>query len=162
MKTKLVRLIPKVALLSAMLILTTAASTHAQSLATRPRFTVPFDFVFGETKFAAGKYSVGRALNGSTDIMMSIADRDGRSRAILLSNTVIKTRANTKALLVFRRYGDQYFLAQVWAAGSTNGREFPTSKSERDLQRQLASSGSAGKVAENTKSDTVILTASSQ
>jgi len=78
---------------------------------------------------------------------------------VLLSNAVIKTRAQTKALLVFHRYGDQYFLVQVWAAGATTGRQFPQSKSERDVQKQLASNGSANKVALNTKSDTVIIAA---
>jgi hypothetical protein len=162
MKTQLVKLIPKVALLSAMLLFTSAASTQAQSLSNRPRFNIPFDFVFGEKKFAAGKYSVGRALQGSDDTMMSVIDQDGRSKAILLSNAVIKTRANTRALLVFRRYGDQYFLVQVWAANSLSGREFPKSKSERDVQKQLASNGSAGKVAVTTKADTVIVTAGTQ
>ncbi|HEU4435151.1 MAG TPA: hypothetical protein VFR51_17320, partial [Pyrinomonadaceae bacterium] len=133
MKTQLVRLIPKVALLGVMLMFTSAATTHAQSLATRPRFTIPFDFVFGEKTFTAGKYSIGRAVNGADDTMMSIADNDGRSKAILLSNTVIKTRANTRALLVFHRYGDHYFLVQVWAAGSTIGRQFPESKAERSV-----------------------------
>lgn len=163
MKTQLVKLIPKVALLGAMLMFVSAATTHAQSLVNRPRFTIPFDFVFGEKKFAAGKYSIGRAVHGSDDTMMSIIDNDGRSKAILLSNAVIKTRANTKALLVFHRYGDQYFLAQVWAAGATTGRQFPESKSERDVHKQLASSGSANKVAQNEKlADTVIIAATSQ
>jgi hypothetical protein len=157
MKTKFVRLIPKVALLGVMLMFTSAATTHAQSLANRPRFTVPFDFVFGEKKFAAGKYSIGRAVQGADDTMMSIVDNDGRSKAILLSNAVIKTRAHTKALLVFHRYGEQYFLVQVWAAGSTIGRQFPESKSERGVQKQLASNGSAGKVAQNAKLDTIII-----
>ena len=159
MKTQLVKLIPKVALLSAMLIFAAAATTHAQSLANRARFNVPFDFVFGEKKLAAGKYSIGRTLSNSDDTMLTIADGDGRAKGVLLSNTVIKTRAQTKALLVFHRYGEQYFLVQVWAAGATSGRQFPQSKTERDAQKQLASNGSANKVAMNTKSDTVIIAA---
>jgi hypothetical protein len=142
-----------------MLIFTAAATTQAQSLANRPRFNVPFDFAFGEKKFTAGKYSIGRTLNGSDDTMLTIADTDGRSKAVSLSNAVIKTRAHTHALLVFHRYGDQYFLVQVWAAGATTGRQFPQSKSERDVQKQLASNGSANKVALNTKSDTVVIAA---
>lgn len=158
MKTQLVRLIPKVALLGVMLMFASAATIHAQSLVNRPRFTIPFDFVFGEKKFEAGKYSIGRAAHGADDTMMSIADNDGRSKAILLSNAVIKTRANTRALLVFHRYGEQYFLVQVWAANATTGRQFPESKSERDVQKQLASNGSTNKVAQNAKSDTIIIT----
>jgi hypothetical protein len=162
MKIKLVRLIPKVTLLGAMLLLMSTASTQAQSLSYRPRFNIPFDFVLGEKKFTAGKYSVGRALQGSDDTMMSIADQDGRAKAILLSNAVIRTRANTKALLVFHRYGDQYFLVQVWAANSVSGRQFPQSKTERDVQKQLAGIGSAPKVAQNRNPDTIIIAAMTQ
>lgn len=137
MKTQLIKLIPKVALLSAMWMVMSVASVQAQSLSYKPRFDVPFDFTFGEKKLPAGKYAVGRALQGADDIMMSITDGGGRSKAIVLSNAVTKSRANTKASLVFHRYGDQYFLVQVWAAGATVGREFPKSKSEREVQKQL-------------------------
>jgi len=136
MKTQLIRLIPRITLLSALLIVTAAASVHAQSLSTRPRFNIPFDFTFGEKKLPAGKYAVGRALQSSDDIMMSISDHKGRSKAVVLSNAVIRSRAVNSNTLVFHRYGDQYFLVQVWAAGAETGRQFPTSKQEREIQRQ--------------------------
>jgi hypothetical protein len=120
-----------------MLILTSVGSSQAQSASYRPRFDVPFDFTFGEKKLPAGKYSVGRATQGADDIAMSISDGEGRSKAIVLSNAVLKPRASTKSTLVFHRYGEQYFLVQVWAAGATIGRQFPESKSEREVQKQL-------------------------
>jgi hypothetical protein len=136
MKTQLIKLIPRIALLSALLILTTAGSAHAQSLANRPRFDIPFDFAFGEKKLPAGKYTIGRALRNSDDIVMSISDDNGRSTAMLLSNAVTKLDGVKNSTLVFHRYGDQYFLVQVWAAGAVTGREFPTSKLERDIKKQ--------------------------
>jgi hypothetical protein len=160
MKTQLIKVLPKVALLSIMLILTSVASAQAQSLSYRPRFAIPFDFQFGETKLPAGKYSVGRA--GSSDTMLSIADRAGRSKAIVLSTALVRSDAVTRATLVFHRYGDQYFLVQVWAAGSESGRRVPESKSERALQKQLASSGSGSKVAANTKREVVTIDAAMQ
>jgi hypothetical protein len=162
MKTQLVRLIPKVTLFGAMLLFSSVGSTQAQSLSYRPKFDIPFDFVFGEKKLEAGKYAVGRALHGSDDTMLSITDQDGHAKAILLSNAVIKSRANTRAMLVFHRYGDQYFLVQVWAAGASSGREFPASRLERDVKRQIASNGAAGNVAANAKGQTVIIAAVTQ
>ena len=136
MNRQVIKLIPRVALLSAMLILTAAASAHAQSLANRPRFTIPFDFAFGEKKLPAGKYSIGRALPSSGDIMLSLADDEGRAQVIVLSNSITRSQPTKKNTLVFRRYGDQYFLVQVWAAGAESGRQFPASKLERDVQKQ--------------------------
>ena len=136
MKTPLIKLIPRIALLGALLILTTAASAQAQSLSNRPRFNVPFDFAFGEKKFQAGKYAVGRAMQSSDDVMMSISDNKGRSKAVVLSNAVVRSRAVQNNTLVFHRYGDQYFLVQVWAAGAETGRQFPASKLEREVQKQ--------------------------
>jgi hypothetical protein len=136
MNTQLIKLISKVTLLGAVMILTSVASVKAQTLADRPRFTIPFDFVFGEKQLPAGKYSIGRAMPNSGDIMLTIADRDGRSKAVVLSNAAVKSSPNTRATLVFHRYGDQYFLAQVWPAGAVHGREFPRTKLERELRKQ--------------------------
>ena len=37
--------------------------------------------------------------------------------------------------LVFNRYGDRYFLAQVWPPETDQGRLLPTSKEEREFAR---------------------------
>ena len=38
--------------------------------------------------------------------------------------------------LVFNRYGDQYFLSQVWMAGSDTGRDLSPSRNERNLAKE--------------------------
>jgi hypothetical protein len=162
MKIRFGKLIANATLLSAILIVASAASAQGQSLATRARFNIPFDFAFGEKKLPAGQYSVGRSVQSTDDVTLSIQDRAGRSKAVQLSNAVFTYRANTRAVLVFHRYGDQYFLSQVWQAGSTTGRQFPVSKKERELYRQLASNSSRDKVAENVKYQTVTIAADFQ
>ncbi len=57
--------------------------------------------------------------------------------------------------LVFRRYGDQYFLFQVWPAASTTGRTLSESRGEREIERNLAANSSAGKMAGNVMVETV-------
>ena len=158
MKTQLIKL----TLLSAMMIITSVASAHAQSLADRLRFNVPFDFTFGEKQLSAGQYSVGRTLPSSGDTMLSLLDDNGHSKAVMLSHPAMRSRTKTKASLVFHRYGEQYFLVQVWPAGAEVGREFSESKSERNLQRQLTSNPSRNKVAQKEKFETVIVAAAGQ
>lgn len=162
MKIQFVKLIAKVSLLSAMVVLTSVASVasaQGQSLGLRAKFNVPFDFAFGEKQFTAGKYSIGRAMHGSDDVMVSIADLGGHSKAIVLSNAVITSRANNRATLVFHRYGEEYFLVEVWPAGGTTGRALPETRRERSLHRQLATNTSGAKVARNIKRETVTVAA---
>jgi hypothetical protein len=40
------------------------------------------------------------------------------------------------AALVFRRYGDDYFLSEVWPKGGSIGRALPKSHTERELERK--------------------------
>ena len=156
MNTQLINLIPKIIVLSAIVLVASVAPTQAQTLGTRIRVNVPFDFNVSEKKLPAGEYSVGRAVQRSDDLAVSVNDVDGRSKAIRLSNAVYRSRPNKKGLLVFHRYADQYFLFQVWPAGSTMGREFPKSKSEREAQK-LARNSARGGVAENVTSETVTI-----
>lgn len=159
MKTQLINFLIKTTLLSAVLIVTSVASVHGQSLSNRARFNIPFDFAFGETKLPAGKYSIGRAIQSSDDLIQSVADQKGRSKAAVLSHAVLTSQADPNASLVFHRYGDQYFLVQVWPAGGNTGREFRESKLERQVQQHLVRNSSPDKVAESAKCQVVVITA---
>ena len=154
MKTQLINLITKVTLLSAMLLVTLVASAQGQSMAYKVKANIPFDFTVGEKKLAAGEYSIGRALR-SDDIVLSIADVDGHTKAIRLTNAALTLLPKEKSSLVFHRYGDQYFLFQVWRAGESAGREFLVSASER-AQRQLTKNSG---VAQNMQCETVTIAA---
>ena len=154
MKTQLINLITKVTLLSAMLLVTLVASAQGQSLAYNVKANIPFDFTVGEKKLPAGEYSIGRALR-SDDIALSIADVVGHTKAIRLTHAALTLHPKEKSSLVFHRYGDQYFLFQVWPAGESAGREFPVSASER-AQRQLAKNSG---VAQNMQCETVTIAA---
>jgi len=110
-------LISKVTLLSAMLLVTLVASAQGQSLAYRVRANIPFDFTVGEKRLPAGEYSVGRVGQGS-DIAMSITDLNGHAKAMRLTYTTVTLHPKKKASLIFHRYGDQYFLFQMWQAGA--------------------------------------------
>jgi len=45
--------------------------------------------------------------------------------------------------LIFNRYGDTCFLSKVWDGGEQTGRELPTSRQERNIEREAANTGHA-------------------
>jgi hypothetical protein len=121
-----------------MLVVTSVASTQGQSLAYRIKVEIPFDFSVGDKKLPAGTYSVSRVSQTSGDNVIAITGDDGRSKVIRLSNSAQRLNATDQATLVFHHSGDQYFLFQVWPAGATIGRQFPKSRSEREIRKDLA------------------------
>jgi hypothetical protein len=152
MKTKLINLISKVTLLSAILLVTLAASAQGQTLQYRVKANIPFDFTVGDKALPAGKYSIGRT-HRADDLVLSIADVRGRTKAIRLTTAALTKHPREKAALIFHRYGNQYFLFQVWPAGGEVGRQFPQSAQER-AQRQIGKNSGTGN---NTEYETVIV-----
>ena len=142
------KIFKKVSLLCAILLVTVVASAQGQTLGSRVSAHIPFDFSIGDKKLPSGKYSVGRARLNADDVVISIEDHGGRSKALRTSIPVITRDATSKGKLVFHRYGDQYFLYQVWPAGGTTGRQLPKSRSEREIQENLAANRAVGQTVE--------------
>ena len=110
------------------------ASAHAQS-GSRVEAHIPFDFAAGETKFKAGEYSVKRI---SKDALL-LKSADQKTSAIVQApESVSQTRNDSPERLVFHRYGNEYFLAQVWLSKGADGRAIYPSKTERQRARELA------------------------
>ena len=154
MKINLFSLVTKFGLLATIVVTTAFVSAQAQSLEYRITANVPFDFSIGDKKLPAGKYSIGRARVNSDDTVLSILDGRGHAKEMRVSMPVSTFDAKNQATLIFHRYGDQYFLYQVWPAGETTGREFPKSSAEREILRSLAGAGS-GKVVQKMPVETV-------
>jgi len=92
--------------------------------------TIPFDFTIGQKTLPAGKYEIYH--NGRPNALV-IRSMDCRVNVMFLTNSVQAKRALAEAQLVFRRYGDQYFLGQLWSPGDDVGHESPQSRREREL-----------------------------
>jgi hypothetical protein len=91
---------------------------------------VPFDFVVRNQHFAAGTYSV--TVSRAQGALLIRGEANG-SAAFTLSNAAQRAKADQRPTLVFNRYGEHYFLSQVWPAGSDAGRELTPSKMEEEL-----------------------------
>jgi hypothetical protein len=96
---------------------------------------IPFDFVVADKTLPAGNYKVSSLTSGGN--ALKISSRDGKSAAIRLSDFIPERRVKRTARMVFHRYGQKYFLAEVWT-GDDYGRELIRCKTERVLQHELA------------------------
>lgn len=149
MKKQFVSMLTKLSFLGVIALV--AGSAQGQSPSNRLRANIPFDFAVGGQTMPAGTYSVGSAQNRQDDLVILVSGVDGRSSSMHLTNPVQTSAPKDKPTLVFHRYGDQYFLFQVWPAGVSTGRQLFKSRSERQIESKLAANPSAGKMANNKR-----------
>lgn len=96
---------------------------------------IPFDFTAGNKTFPAGAYDV--SFTNMQGVLL-IRSQDRRAAAMVHTQARQAKGAQEQTRLGFRRYGDQYFLAEVWTAGSDEGRELPRSRREREVAKGAA------------------------
>jgi hypothetical protein len=66
---------------------------------------------------------------------------DVKAVHIVLTNATRSATIQREGKLIFNRYGDTNFLAQVWRPGRTDGNALLASKSEREMAAQAAKGG---------------------
>ena len=147
MKKELLRGFTMVALIVVLALASAVASANAQS-ANRVVADIPFEFSVGYKAMPAGEYSV-RAVNLTGNVLM-IQSADNKNAAVRLSDETERAKKNTHARLVFHRYGDRYFLAEIWNGIDRTGRELLKSQEESAIERELASISTKGESAKNT------------
>ncbi|MEP6706413.1 MAG: hypothetical protein ABJC05_02775 [Pyrinomonadaceae bacterium] len=114
------------------------SSAKAQTSASRQLIAnIPFEFSVGNKSMPAGDYTV-RQINPASDrAVLQLRSKDGSTSAMVQMRSVSgKTQESAK--LVFHRYGNQYFFAQVWTTGDSEGLEAPKSHAERGMVERLA------------------------
>jgi hypothetical protein len=104
-------------------------------LSGRVKADIPFDFMVGNKQFKAGKYTVDRLSASHTSGTLIIRSADNGSAANFNVNGV-SDKEGAQARLVFRRYGAQYFLAQIYDGQSKEGYGLMKSKSEREAAKK--------------------------
>jgi hypothetical protein len=90
---------------------------------------VPFEFVINNHHMQPGRYLVTSAANG----FLQIHDTEVADNQMFLQVNSISSNKPTEAKLVFHRYGDTYFLAEVWNGNGDVGREVVKSKAEKEI-----------------------------
>ena len=119
-----------------LLILATVAPTRAQMPGTAERVSIPFDFIVGAKTLPAGEYEIRRFSDLPDGLVIS--NLRHHADAMFETEPVAARKIVSKGEIVFHRYGDSYFLFEVWAPGLETGREALPSRQERSLRREMA------------------------
>jgi hypothetical protein len=101
----------------------------------RVQANIPFDFMVGGKEFKAGGYSVDRVYTNNPDSALLLRSADN-GRVINFAINNISDRGEARARLVFHRYGNQYFLAQIFDGQSGLGSALIKSKAEREAEKK--------------------------
>jgi hypothetical protein len=98
--------------------------------------TIPFEFSAGERVWPAGEYTVSFLNATSSNRVLRLTRKDGRSLVIQTHDVIGNVRDEGR--LVFRRYGEKYFLSQAWLPADNTGLDIAKSRAEKVMKQQLA------------------------
>jgi len=118
------------ALLGLGLLLATA-SANAQTI--NLKADIPFNFVVAAGTLPSGEYTIRSEPNSERALALS---RAGQKASVFLANPSLSLKgmkASQQTKLVFDRYGDQYFLSEIWVEGSRVGHQLPQSRREVEI-----------------------------
>lgn len=145
MRQQIVKGITMLMLVVAVAFMAAVASANGQSSTVIA--TVPFEFKVGEKALPAGDYTVSRISDSSS--ALAIRNQVSHKAAMRLTTPIHARKASNNAKLVFHRYGQTYFLSEIWSVGESTGRQLLKSKQERTMESQLAAISSKSELAGN-------------
>lgn len=94
---------------------------------------VPFAFTAGNKHFPAGECIVKYSASAFAVLVQS---REGHVASLQMTIPMESGDGPTDPQLVFHRYGDEFFLAEVWGGGGYRHRLYET-RAEREIARKL-------------------------
>lgn len=101
--------------------------SQAQNIEDSVVVNVPFAFGDGSQNFAAGRYSIAR------NDQKILAIRGESNSGFVMAWLEQDSHPSETTKVVFRKYGDQYFLSEIWIAGeSTHTYRLPSKQENRE------------------------------
>jgi len=114
------------------LVVTTVASAQT----TKVKVTVPFSFIVNRANLPAGQY-----LLQSVDVegkVLQIRNMETNSSNLVIFHSCVSLASVKQTKLVFNRYGEQYFLNQIWVEGNNAGHELSPSPREKEVAKDFS------------------------
>lgn len=136
MRKQLVSGFTKIGLLVVLTLVTAGTSANAQTLQQTLTAKIPFDFLVANEKLPAGEYSFRRSRQSDGDQVIQITSPNGETIVSRLTIPVTSLTPNETGLVVFHRYGEEYFLSEIWPANGSTGRALPKTRNEREVARK--------------------------
>ena len=133
MKRQFVRGTTMLLLFVALAFVTAVASANAQR---RSIADVPFEFVAGNKTLPADHYSITDGTMGREVVKISARKND--TSVFAMTVTLSRKASDEQGKLVFHRYGNRYFLAEIWTGGDREGQKLLKSREEKSIENELA------------------------
>jgi hypothetical protein len=115
----------------ALALIVSAPIAQAQA---RAKAVVPFEFNMEQQVMSAGAYEISSMSTGSALAVRNLDTREARLLIAPMYKQASQGAGIPHAKLVFHKYGDQYFLAEIWDGRDNTGIAFPESKHEKEVQ----------------------------
>ena len=116
-------------LVAALTMALVSPASRAQSSSMQNGVDIPFAFTVGSTHFAPGRYILTHPWEH-----LLVVQGATRSAQTMSSYEINLTPSGTSKV-VFHRYGNQYFLREVWTKGNVDHLYCPESKAEHEAER---------------------------
>jgi len=131
MKYESVRMLALAAATAAVTLICVANPATVQAQSRQLKANIPFDFHVGARSFPAGIYTVRLIANS----VIQVQDEAGKAWMTETSLPVWSDDRNPNSRLVFNRYGNDHFLAQVLWPGYNQGQGLTKSSLEREVAK---------------------------
>jgi hypothetical protein len=113
----------------------TAHTTKAQAqIIGDLEVNIPFQFHVGSSKLPAGKYII-HMLDGSDLKVMEISSADGSTSALFNVQSAETNSASARSELIFNKYGNRYFLAELFDEDNPDGSRVVESRYEKRIDK---------------------------
>ena len=117
------------------LALTIGASKAKAQVTDDLEVNIPFQFHAGDTKLPAGEYRI-HVLDNSDLALMEIVSADGSTSALFQVRESDANSAPAKNELIFNKYGNHYFLAELFEEGNATGSQVAESRYEKVVSHE--------------------------
>jgi hypothetical protein len=104
-----------------------AAQTH------RLTADIPFEFSAGGKAMPAGEYSI--VVRSDLSGVAQLVATDAKESAFAMGYGIGGGKDQENSRLTFNKYGNQYFLAEIWTQGRSSGLGLQKSRTEREVSR---------------------------
>lgn len=95
---------------------------------------IPFQFHVGSSKLPAGKYII-HMLDDSDLMVMEISSADGSTSALFNVQSAKANSASARSELIFNKYGNRYFLAELFDEDNPDGSRVVESRYEKRIDK---------------------------
>lgn len=106
---------------------------------------IPFNFSVCGEQLQPGKYMV-RPASATNPRVLLVSNYDNRSVIMSCAHDVNIPKPSTTGKLIFNRYGNQYFLSEVWLQGEKTGGQLSKTEKEEAVLRELSGTRKREKV----------------